>query len=795
MAKNGGTPGARMGDGTKSPVEASIIDRVVQGVKFIITGNPSKEWFGPGQPLAPQAQDKEGVPGRQFDFPVTHNLRRSPRDGEVVVFGQMRALADNYDLLRLAIETRKDQMSKMRWTFGLKPEIEKQKKLEARAAKAKEAAKQAQATPAPTAEPTPSAGAPAQPTDPKLPAGAPPMPPTGAPKPPEIPEVPKQDPRVEELRTFFAFPDQEHDWETWLRALLEDMLVVDAATLYPRMTNDGSLYSLELVDGTTVKRVIDQSGRTPLPPDVAYQQILKGMPAVDYSRDELIYKPRNVRTHKVYGLSPVEQVIMTVNIAIRRQISQLQYYTEGNIPEAMIGVPPEWNPDQIKMFQEYWDSIMEGNTASRRHAKFVPGGMSFTATQTPDLKGEYDEWLARVICFAFSLSPQAFVKQMNRATAESAQDSAMAEGLLPVMNWVKNLVDYVIWKYFGYTDMEFRWEEDDEASPETQMKVLTGYKTASVMDVDEIREKLGLDPLTPEQQEKLKPPPPPMGFGMAPPPNGGPPKPPGSKPDEGGTEEPVGKYLGAALRKATPRVDRNRKAVQASVNAINTLMTDALSALGKRLAKELGDKVGKAITTTAGVKRMLKELTFAELTDLAPDLAEILLEMAADGSETALAQVIAEVTEDQLAQVHKKAAEYARERSAQLITQLEDATRDMVQSTLAESIEGGWSTDTLAAALEDNYAFDPARAETIARTESAYADVQGNLEGYKASGVVQGKQWIIAQDEYCDDCNDLDGVIVGLEEDFPGDGGDGPPLHPNCRCDILPILTEEETES
>ena len=74
-----------------------------------------------------------------------------------------------------------------------------------------------------------------------------------------------------------------------------------------------------------------------MPPATAYQQVLKGMPAVDYTRDELIYLPRNPRTHKIYGYSPVEQIVMTVNIALRRALHQLQFYTEGNIPESLIG--------------------------------------------------------------------------------------------------------------------------------------------------------------------------------------------------------------------------------------------------------------------------------------------------------------------------------------------------------------------------------------------------------------------------------------------------------------------------
>lgn len=309
MAKMTPQPGSEK----KVPVEQGLIDRVVQGVKYILTGNRKDDWFGPGDPLPPQAQEQ--AKGRQLDYKVTQNIVRTQRDGETntgVDFTTMRALADGYDLLRLVIETRKDQMSKMKWNIKLKEKIAKQQKAEERQAKAKE---QAAAPPPKPPEIDPATGM----HKPQ-------------PAPVHIPEVPKADPRIEELEQFFAFPDGEHDWDTWLRALLEDLFVIDAPTLYPRLTNGGDLYALELIDGTTIKRVIDETGRTPMPPEVAYQQILKGMPAVDYNRDELIYKPRNVRTNKLYGFSPVEQIIMTVNIALRRQIHQLQYYTEGNTP-------------------------------------------------------------------------------------------------------------------------------------------------------------------------------------------------------------------------------------------------------------------------------------------------------------------------------------------------------------------------------------------------------------------------------------------------------------------------------
>src|SRR6202041_243746 len=113
-------------------------------------------------------------------------------------------------------------------------------------------------------------------------------------------------PRVAADEQFFQKPDGTTRWKTWLRALLEDMFVIDAATLYCQRTRAGELCALQQLDGATIKRVIDDWGRTPqpyadadgavvFPP--AYQQVLKGLPAVNYAAHDIIYRPRNVRAH------------------------------------------------------------------------------------------------------------------------------------------------------------------------------------------------------------------------------------------------------------------------------------------------------------------------------------------------------------------------------------------------------------------------------------------------------------------------------------------------------------------
>ncbi len=87
-----------------------------------------------------------------------------------------------------------------------------------------------------------------------------------------------------------------------------------------------------------------------------------------------------MRAHKFFGFSPVEQIILTINIGLRRQIHLLNYYTEGNVPEALAQVPKEWSADQISEFQEWFDSALAGNSARRRRITFVPecGNLQFT---------------------------------------------------------------------------------------------------------------------------------------------------------------------------------------------------------------------------------------------------------------------------------------------------------------------------------------------------------------------------------------------------------------------------------
>ena len=81
---------------------------------------------------------------------------------------------------------------------------------------------------------------------------------------------------------------------------------------------------------------------------------------------------------------------------------------------------------------------------------------------------------------------------MNRATAETAHDQALQEGLLPLMRWVKELVDRALGEGFGYHDLEFVWQESNDLDALTQAQIAQVYLAAGVLTPQEVRASLGL---------------------------------------------------------------------------------------------------------------------------------------------------------------------------------------------------------------------------------------------------------------------------------------------------------------
>ena len=229
---------------------------------------------------------------------------------------------------------------------------------------------------------------------------------------------------------------------------------------------------------------------------------------------------------------------------------------------------------------------------------------------------------------------------------------------------------------------------------------------------------------------------------------------------------------------------------------------DEWAARFAKRARRVYGEASKAVDAEL-VERILRQLDLKGFSvDLIEELTSDLKRAFRRAGIAAIAQAGFARTEDALEHLDKKALEYAEKRAAELVGRGKDekwniteTTRDRLRETIAGAVEEGVSSQELADRIEGSFPFSEGRANTIARTELAFAHVQGNVEGWRSTGEVAKKRWVLGDlHDVPDICDELaDAGEVDFDEDF-GDGIDFPPAHPNCVCDVIPILKDKDED-
>jgi len=135
---------------------------------------------------------------------------------------------------------------------------------------------------------------------------------------------------------------------------------------------------------------------------------------------------------------------------------------------------------------------------------------------------------------------------------------------------------------------------------------------------------------------------------------------------------------------------------------------------------------------------------------------------------------------------------------------ISETSAEGVRQVIRNGFESGIDFDEIITNLADKFGdWSSTRAEMVARTEVIRASNYGAKEAWRQAGVEE-VQWL-ASDDACGYCIDLDGKVVGINENFfnVGDeflpeGADAPlkinyedigapPLHPQCRCTLLTV--------
>jgi hypothetical protein len=441
--------------------------------------------FGPGTPLYPAPLDpplQSGRPApRRWEYPVTWNLQTSTT--RATPWSILRDAADQVSIMRACIEVSKASITGLEWSFGIN------------SARARHLARrQGTSDRAVTSD-----------------------------------LQDKYADQIERLHTWWTKPDRINNWTftEWLGALMEDQLVLDAVALYPHLQFNGDLHSLELLDATTIKPLLDHRGATPQHPYAAFQQILWGFPRGEFSQsapedvdheftsavygpvtgieaptDSLIYKVRNRRTRGPYGFSSVEQALTDVDLWLKRYDWLRSEYTAGVTPEMLVMVDTTMTPEQLRQYESVFNDELSGRTNERHRARFLPAGFNAEYPHGKDAKftSDFDLHLIRLICAAFDVLPTSlgFVPNSNPGMGGSSlqqgeQETQLMRTTKPTAQWIIDLINEVSANYLGMPeDVTFRFHGLDDENEEREANLLTGYIGSGLQTLNEGRDQLNL---------------------------------------------------------------------------------------------------------------------------------------------------------------------------------------------------------------------------------------------------------------------------------------------------------------
>ena len=461
---------------TEAEMRASNNQRNTYGAQTPLTRNPlmSGVPFGPGQPIMPGAINPLRPDGRtdprRYEYQVAQNLNIGSEQ-KLVQFKTLRGAAEQIDIVRRCIEVLKSKISGLDWDIVIAQDAS-EKIISEIGGDHVRAMSTARA---------------------------------------------KFSDEIYRLRTFWENPDKANGltFIDWMMMALEEILVLDAWAIWPQKTVGGDLYGFQILDGSTIKPMLDDRGMRPMAPQPAYQQILYGFPRAEFqansddtqadgefSADDLSYFIRNRRANSVYGSSPVERCLPLADLYLRRQQWLRAEYTDGVTPEMMLTSDADFGNDPLvmKQYENIINDNLAGQTEQRKRALILPAGLKpeFYEGYGEKFKAAFDEYLITSITGHFGVLPTEIGFSQKGGLGASGHQEGEAEaaqsiGVAPLAQWISKMITNISYTYLGMPrELEFKFmisemRDNEQMAKKSDLELRGGTKT-----INERRSELGL---------------------------------------------------------------------------------------------------------------------------------------------------------------------------------------------------------------------------------------------------------------------------------------------------------------
>jgi len=533
-----------------------------------------------------------------------------------------------------------------------------------------------------------------------------------------------------------------------------------------------------------------------------YKDTIKGEPIeVKYTPDEIIHfrvpDPKNFYRGKSAVMAAAD-AIDTDTMAVE---ANKKLFERGLIAQLMLTTEKSLTDEQLKQLHSEFRNTY-GGVQNAYKVPIFGGGIKPENVQMSNKDAQFleqQEWLRDkiMVIFGNTKAVMGITDDVNRASAEASLLSWYRSTVRPDMKGITDtLNEFLVPLYgdnllLGFCDPV----EEDESGHVEEVKAL---KDADIITTNEAREELGYDPVKGGDLLNSQRPtdvPPALRYVNT--------RRVVNKAKAKAVEysrikamaKPIAKQIIKSKKtdeKFTPRI-MPEKLVK-YFDRQKEIRTTAEKVFADKVASFIDRLVDKALDNMPNeVADMQKKKLWDDdelITEATIDFEPILTQVATQSGIEAMKLVAEE-------RVYKpydirKVVQARVEKFAESMVKTD---KDRIINIITDGVRNGDGIPKISGSIRE--AFDSqAQAIMVTRTETAFAQSSAQMDAWKQSGVVEGKEWVV--NDPCPQCEPYDGEIVGLNKNFydSSEFADGdPPLHPNCECALAPVVDLEFEQS
>lgn len=633
------------------------------------------------------------------------------------------------------------------------------------------------------------------------------------------------------IKQFFENPNvNKESFETILRKVIRDILTIDSGVFIKVFDMMGTFKQLFVYDGGTftknpdiygtfdgkaeiipsvisrdfIRRDVPQATLDEVKHGAAYFQYgwITGARPMPFGMREVVYMMKNPRPDDLYGRSPMEVLLRTVQTLVYGIDYSHDYFADNYIPKGVMQIIGA-QQDEITAFSDRlretmrtknevgdWRKLWHKMPIINTEGKFIP--IQFTAQELDYISQQ--KWFTKLVfaCFGVTPSELGFTEDSTKATEIIQGRVFRRKTIRPILNLLEYHINMEVMTEFetgaelqdgtkisGIDDVKFMFKTEDKLEEREEIEIIQMKLKNGMITPNEAREELGLEPQ--EGGDELRK----AGmFGQSP---------------FGARMKPFEDQEGISERESEPRDREERKAFGTSSPTILGSFERMATAkqLEKVILKLLNEKKKDVMSFLKlfGGEKKLSEIK--SLDDIIHKMegavsAETIKQTVMDTIRSIYAKAIDEKGIDFSMNFTPKAEviDFLQKSAFESIKGMTDQIAHSLKQKMRVAIREGWSIKRIRDEIKSLFDNSKHRAEMIARTETINAEAKATYEAANQSGLEGEMIWQSTIDNLvCPRCRDLNGKTTELNTKFKTTAAQGwegyhPTVHPQCRCSV-----------